>query len=298
MKLSIATPKSVYPWSGEICMGLYYAAKELGHNTEVTVVDTLDDYNRGDINLFLGAHWFSEKNKEGNVIFNKPKDAIWVWYQMEQIPHHDSITPVTEWRWDQTVRIKDNFDWILAESPPKVKFLQSQNIKSDLLLCGYHSSHEWKVPEINKEFDLIFIGAITPRRAKVLERVLNETKLSMFPMQPFISGKEKYFALKKSRIYLNIHMNDLKAFEKQRIIVEGLTNRNFVLSESIDHLEGFRVGEHLGMAPYDDLVDSLHHYVNHDEEREEIIRKGYDYVKKDYCIIPSLERVLGIVRDG
>lgn len=295
--LSIACPKKVWPWFEEICMGMHHAAKDLGLKSEVTLVNTFDEYNRGEVNLFFGAHIFMEREGTQSVEFVKPEGAKWVWYQLEQIPHFDGTTNVTNWRWFQTEGLKDNFDWILVESPSKHRFLQNMGIKSDILLCGYHPQNESSIPEMEEEFDFLFLGAMTPRRGRIIERILNTTNLKMFPIRPFITGREKAIAMKKSKVYLNIHMNDLKAFEKPRIITDGLSNKRFVLSESIDHMEDFIDGEHFVTCAYDDLIDKIYYYVEHDKERKHISQAGYQFVKENYQIAPSLKKAIAKIKE-
>lgn len=295
MDVTIALPKYTYPWLGDIALGYYHAAKDLGKSAEIVGIDSLNEFNRGDVNLILGAHWFAEQEKEGTISFKKPDGAIWVWQQMEQIPHHDSVTETTKWRWDQTVRLMNNFDWILAESPPKVKFLHQQGINSTLLLCGYQPSLEAVLPAVDKKFDVIFYGAITPRRYRIIEKIANETKLSMHVPAHFLWGKDKHMTLKSAKVVLNVHMNELKAFEKPRIVVDGLSNKNFILTETIDHLEGFTPRKHFAMASYDSLIEELAYWVQNDEERDKIIQNGYSHVKTQYNITESLDAVLQTV---
>jgi len=306
-KVSITFPEQTGVWFSDIAKAFYKSFLELGYSAEeveITRCETIDGYDRAELCIIFGAHWFVEQGLEREI--EKPDGVKWAWYQLEQLPYVDQSSSITLGRWNQMIKIVKKFDHVVVESPAKKEWLEKQGVTCGIINCGYHEIYDQrkKIPEEilaneirNKDYDVFFYGAITPRRKSIIEELLNR-KVRIYPIGGFLIGRERFFAIQNSKLVLNIHMNDVEYFEKPRIICDCLSNRGFVVTERLAHPEEFVSATPTTpgcfiSAPYDELVDTVEQWISEDmeEQRVAIAQAGYDFVRQEEnLLITSLEK--------
>jgi hypothetical protein len=74
----------------------------------------------------------------------------------------------------------------------------------------------------------------------------------------------------------------------------------FVLTEYAPGIENmFEIGKEIDVfRTEDELCEKIRYYLTHDEERNEIARKGYERASRDYTIYSGFERVFKCLEDG
>lgn len=92
-----------------------------------------------------------------------------------------------------------------------------------------------------------------------------------------------HYLARHSKIYLNIHRDDVGYFELHRIVMHGLANGALVVSEEGVRHPDFPAGESYLSAPLEDLPELLRFLLDSDEgriRREEVARRGHlSYLK-------------------
>ena len=299
-KISIAVPEANWMYFEDIAKAVYRCCIEAGlseEEVELAKFRTLDNYNRGEVNFIFGAHIFAMPDKEGNApVINKPEGAVWVWYQLEQLPYVDQTSQENVIRWHSMMKIMGLFDKIIVESPAKKEFLKENKVESSIISCGYHEQYEVTTPKIEvaePQWDVFFYGLITPRRRDIIEEILNR-KIKLYPFASvFLTGSDRLFAMRNSKVVLNVHMSQVQYFEKPRIICDSLSNGAFVLTEDLRHPEGFVSQKHFMSAPYDHLVEALVEILEaEDGLRESIAEGGQEFVKTQYTLFPEVREFL------
>jgi hypothetical protein len=140
-------------------------------------------------------------------------------------------------------------------SPKNISFLKAKGFNNLAYIPpGYHPICE-KVSRQNSrhDFDFLFIGALSKRRANLLEALMKRGhKVGAITDSKPAFGETRDQVMANSKIILNIHCFDnLNNLETVRLSYL-LTNRAVVISEESDH-DPYQGA--IGYAKYEDLVD-------------------------------------------
>ena len=100
-----------------------------------------------------------------------------------------------------------------------------------------------------------------------------------------------------SKINLNISLHCIETGASQRIL-DCMAAGGFILSNyQADLAEMFVPGEEIAIYhDYNELVEKVSYYLNHEEERIAIAKRGQAKVLREYNFSAALERVMGIVQ--
>lgn len=142
--------------------------------------------------------------------------------------------------------------------------------KVSILLSGFDELTQCKLPHEKKDIDVAFVGSMTDRRKRILDRLRRR-----FDIQTFHAfGKEMTRIFNRSKIILNIHAEDYLDTETR--IFEALGCGAFVLTETLAEESPFISGIHLVEQPsLDALEESISRYLNSEGDRQEIADRGY-----------------------
>jgi hypothetical protein len=153
--------------------------------------------------------------------------------------------------------------------------------KLSVLLNGFDETVQYKINDVKKDIDILFVGNILPRRRLILDELkkyFNITEASVY-------GKEMTEYFNRAKIVLNIHAAEYSDTETR--IFEALGCGSFVLSEKLSEDNPFKNGEHfVEVENLDELKEKLDYYLKNDDEREKIALRGYKEVlsKHTYTI--------------
>lgn len=139
-----------------------------------------------------------------------------------------------------------------------------------VLLNGFDETVHFKIPNIKKDIDILFIGNILPRRKIWLENLRKHFKITV--ARAF--GEEMTKLFNRSKIILNIHAEEYIDIETR--VFETLGCGSFLLSEELSTDNPFSSGKHLiEVSNIQEMIEKIEYYLVHDNEREYITYKGH-----------------------
>jgi hypothetical protein len=197
------------------------------------------------------------------VTENYPSPRTWRWWDWASIR-----TPKLYWAIDTHIRDFpwiSHFDWVAYS-------IREHATAGLWLPYGLSVRHQRDTNVYPKKYDAIFIGSmdVTPRRKELCDR---------FGIQHITAyGPEYIRAMKEARICFNLSIScdiNAKYFEIMGSGTFLLTNYNQSL------VDLFHGSEDLKSCMYktdDEIGEKIAYYLAHEEEREAIAKRLYDYV--------------------
>ena len=169
-----------------------------------------------EMNLLLGYHLIPDPKILGTAPYGV--------YQLEP------LTALPEWLQERALAVLRGARWVWDYSLQNQEWLRSRGIESTLVTPGYHPQLQKIQLVQNPEIDLLFYGAVTPRRAVILDKIANKIPHLNLKVLEGIYGKERDEWIARSKAILNLHSYDRPLFEAVRISYL-LNNRCAVISE-------------------------------------------------------------------
>ncbi|NVK54893.1 MAG: hypothetical protein HWE26_04710 [Alteromonadaceae bacterium] len=126
------------------------------------------------------------------------------------------------------------------------------------------------VPLENRKFDVCFVGALTPRRQKIIQ-ALQQAGCSISPSSGVVA--EEMSA--KSRITLNIHMQRSNHLEIPRLL--GAISLSPVVTEISYGLADLMPENVIHTASYNDIVDCTLSLLNDKEKLQDMMTKAREW---------------------
>ncbi len=190
-----------------------------------------------------------------------------------------------------------------------VRELQRRGVDAHRLRLGYHPGWDaWGGDDrAPRGCDLLFLGALTPRRDEFLARsapVLAgwECDLRLFEIDRpitagsdhFVSGRRKYEVLAASRVLLNVHQGERDYFEWVRVL-EAISNGCLVVTETSGGFAPLVPAVHFLQDGLDALALRADAVLHDEALRAELARRAYDFVRKDLALVDIVDRFLDTV---
>jgi hypothetical protein len=174
----------------------------------------------------------------------------------------------------------------------KKGWCQEENLS--VLLNAFDENCHYKIHNIQKDIDVLFVGSILPRRRIILD----DLKKYFNVVETKAYGIEMTKLFNRAKIILNIHGEEFPDTETR--VFETLGCGSFLLSEKLSDDNPFISGKHLvEFENYDDLKQKISFYLNNDDKREEIALNGYNeaqhkhtFVKRSAEIIDTFSRYI------
>ncbi len=143
--------------------------------------------------------------------------------------------------------------------------------KISVLLSGFDENVQYKLPDVDKDIDILFVGNIMPRRREWLDYLKQ-----YFPtFEANAYGHEMTALFNRSKIVLNIHVEQFKDTETR--VFEALGCGAFLLSEKLSSDNPFISGVHFVEADdLDQMLKKIDYYLINSKEREEIACAGHE----------------------
>ncbi len=143
--------------------------------------------------------------------------------------------------------------------------------KVSILLSGFDETVQYKMPAVDKDIDVLFVGNILPRRREYLyylKRYFNIVEANAF-------GPEMTNLFNRAKIILNIHAEVFTDTETR--IFEALGCGAFLLSEKLSEDNPFAPGVHLvEVNNLYQMAEKIDYYLRNGEERKAIACRGYE----------------------
>jgi len=158
------------------------------------------------------------------------------------------------------------------------------------IINGFDELAQYKIPGMEKDIDVLFIGNVTRRRREILDRL--KEKFNVYEGQAF--GEEMTKLFNRAKIVLNIHKSE--NLDTETRIFEGLGCGAFVISEKLSAENPFTDGElYVEAGTIDELEEKIAYYLAHDEERQAIAEKGYQEALSKHTYTARAEYIAGIM---
>lgn len=214
--------------------------------------------------------------------------------------------PGTVW-FEEGARYASYGPLALDINPQGVRELQRRGIEAHRLQLGYHPG--WDVwggrNESARGNDVLFLGALTPRREEFLARSAQalsewECDLRLFEVSRpvskgsdhFVTGRRKHELLADSRVLLNIHQGERDYFEWVRVI-EAISNGCLVVTETSDGYAPLVPAEHLVQGGLASLTRRMDDMLRDEDLRAEVADRSYHFIREHLAMVDSIDEALG-----
>jgi len=234
-------------------------------------------------------------------------------------------TPVFGWWIEKEERMKEAFeeislfDWYFFMNSSCVE-AGKQNGLSNISLLHHSIDPDafYPMPDVEKKYDICFVGNWSTKRQRVIETLINVTDniiiygrkwLKKNLLNPrirkcikgkYIGGSELVMLYNKSRIVLNITSwgfgEGLKRSGMNMRILEVPATGAFLLTDGSRDLDTvITAGKHI--AVYEDIEDCVRqakYYLDNDPEREAIAQKGCSHVRSNYTYDDMSQHIIDV----
>lgn len=235
----------------------------------------------GHLNVVVGASVFAAE-----ALLKAVDRYRMVVYQMEPLSESGGFLPGRP----GYARLLREAAAVWDYSHRNVGFLERQGVRNlSWVRPGYHPSLE-KVPtNVPKAIDVLFVGALTDRRRRLLSLMEAEGLRVVGGFNLYGEARNRLIA--EARVVLNVHQHENVDLLEEVRLSFLLANRCFVVSEESDWNP---YGNGVVFAPYDGLVDACRRFIAAgSQERESIADIGYETIRNT-PMSRQLEAALGL----
>jgi hypothetical protein len=152
--------------------------------------------------------------------------------------------------------------------------LESWGIRGHHIPLGYHQVLERVPPRRAADIDVLFYGSMSPVRRQGLMAELQRRCRAKWVFGVY--GRERDELIARSRIALNVHVDDHSRVLEQVRVSYLLNNGSFVLSESCAS-NPYSGG--LVELPYPQLAEGAEEWLSREDERKTIAARGVELLK-------------------
>lgn len=145
--------------------------------------------------------------------------------------------------------------------------------------------------KVEKNIDVLFIGADTPRRQEILGKLSRNFDVTIGTAY----GRDASILYNHAKVILNIHAEDYLDTETR--VYEVLGSGGFLITEKLAPESPFRSGTHLiEVGNLDDLALKIGQYLHLPEEREIIAAQGYQEASTKHTYSARAKEIMTIVK--
>jgi len=241
----------------EMAETLVFAFRALGHSAQAAV----NIFSPDAMNIVLGGHLLAE-----DAVGDLPANSIF--YNLEQV--EDDL-----FRWAPVLSTLYERFKVWDYSPRNLERLKSRGLagNSALVPIGTVSEMTRIKPAEKQDIDVLFYGAATERRKKVLKAV-EKTGVKLTAIFGAY-GKERDDLIARSKVVLNIHKHDAQVFEIVRVSYL-LANSKAVVSEGSATTEiDDDIKDAVALTPLDNLAAECKRLVKDTKARRILEAQGH-----------------------
>ncbi|MBN9363127.1 MULTISPECIES: glycosyltransferase [unclassified Devosia] len=208
------------------------------------------------------------------------------------------------------------YDFGMSMLPWVVDRFREQGIQGEQVHLAFESSVLERLgPPPAKDIEVSFVGNIAPShgtRIKLLEQIAERFPIALWlpslnglppdsPLRKYHRGQAwgrgMYDVLRRSRIVWNSHIDDARDFAGNMRLFEATGVGSFLMTDNKSNLATLlRPGEEV--AAYDSVDDCLRgveHFLEREDDREEIARRGQAKTLGEHSYRRRTEQILGLV---
>lgn len=199
----------------------------------------------------------------------------------------------------------EKFDYVFFNQMDAVEEYNKTHKNKAIWLPHAADPQAYPKIEIIKKYDVCFVGHVQNTvnhngftRTDALDRLFKEfpnfyygSRHPGFPDKNLFEDAAKKFSL--SRVVFNISIKD----DINMRVFEALSTGSFLLTNWIPTLEYlFDDGKHLiTYDTLDEMVELVHYYLEHEEEREKIAQAGYEQLINNHTYKHRVEKILSVI---
>jgi hypothetical protein len=156
---------------------------------------------------------------------------------------------------------------------------------------------------LDRDIDVLWMGKRrTRRRSRLIDQVRAQLSAHAVSMHvadnvenPFIFGEVRTRFLNRARITLSLLPTWYDTAYTFRFNLAA-ANRSLIVSEPVlPHSPAYKAGKHYVSAPVECLVDTILHYLAHEDERSEIVEHAYQLVTTELTFRKSIKAIMDAV---
>jgi hypothetical protein len=215
--------------------------------------------------------------------------------------------PQTIW-FDRAAAISGHCGVTIDINPLGVEALKRRDIDARLMQLGHVPAWDhWGGDEdVERDVDVTFMGGHTPRRAAILARMAGfldgrRAALHVFETAAphtkdskyFLSGERKWAQLRRAKLIVNIHRDELGYFEWQRAL-GAMANGCVVVTEHSIGCAPLVPGEHFISTGYDSIPHAVEALLADEGRLAEIRQAAYAMLRGKLQLADSI----GVIREA
>jgi spore maturation protein CgeB len=199
---------------------------------------------------------------------------------------------------------------------PRQGELKHPNFKADYVFTTDGGSNDWKSLGINhncvrqgiyepecvmlddvKEYDVVFVGSHNPsnkNRIETHEKLKRDFKFHWFGKRDDeVRGMKLNRLYAKSKVIVGDSVYSPHYWSNR--VVETLGRGGFLIHKEVEGLKE-EYPYLVTYKDYGDLKSKISYYLEHNEERNDIIKKNYEWVKNNYTCIHQCKKLLNYIK--
>lgn len=162
-----------------------------------------------------------------------------------------------------------------------IKYLKDKlNVSSELFNYGFVDEYDnqcFNIDWNNKPVDVLCFGSAISRRNNIIDTLKKMGIKAEFHCD--LWGTQRLEKIKQTKIYLNIHYHETGLIEIPRLSYL-LNSGVFIISEVSKNNEDFPyIKDCVVYSEYDNLINTISHYLKNPQESNLIAQKGYNIFK-------------------
>lgn len=159
---------------------------------------------------------------------------------------------------------------------------------------------------LQRDIDVLWIGKRrSKRRSRIIDQVRSQLTSAGFQVvvidgieNPMIYGEQRTRLLNRARMTLNVLPTWYDpAFTFRFHVAAG--NKSLVITEEhLQHCPSYEAGKHFASSAPENLVETIKHYLNHEDERRELADNAYDLVTTQMTLGNSVRQIMNSINPG
>ncbi len=232
-----------------------------------------------------------------------------------QIPQKILFLTDDEWRFHETTRHYGQcFDWCVTTSKGSLPWYKEHGFQNVILSQWAYNHKVFRPVEIAREYDVSLIGAPHSNRVELVRYLVGhgiDVRLfgpgwgSIPDLKDrwggYLSVEDMVLTICKTRINLNPARSSVGGSTQLKGSTFEIAGcRGFQLTEERPYLNDyFRLGEEIvTFTTFEDLLEKVRYYLEHDIERERIASKAYQRAQREHTWEKQLDKIFAQAAAG
>lgn len=203
-----------------------------------------------------------------------------------------------------------NYDMLISSLPNQVAKFTSLNIPSLHIKLAFDAGLLSKLPEVERDLDLVFVGSITSDhhgRVQLLEYLCRKTRIKIWgsihgldrssPIyhcyQGEAFGMDMFKIFRRAKMVLNNHIDIAENYANNMRLYEATGCGALLLTDNKVNLdEIFKINEEvLAYSSFEECLEKIEYYLDHHEARMKIAALGQKRTLEEHSYINRMKEL-------